>query len=390
MNKTDFTDRVLKEYTDAGRAAVFYGFSPIQPPEVKKLHVDQTKEFAFDDHTAEKAALLDMYFEERFIARPQPCMFLCERPFPGLRPDNARKKTKTYECSLVSLGSSKSVCECLSLEAGISLLNSLGYKNLEVEINSVGDKDSTSEFNKRLVAFIRKNIGNFPPDLRQAIKKDHLSILRQDKPEWEPVFNECPKHIDYLSEASRNFLKEVLEFLEILDIPYRINYRLVPDTEISSETVLSIVDGDSLHKERLALGTRFNKLSRKLGHKKELPSCILNIEAKLRKPSRKIKPRNSNPNFYLVQFGPEAKLKSFIILRELYKAGATVLHAIAKDKLGTQMGVAESSGIPYIILIGQKEALENSVVIRNTSTRAQEMIPITAISSRIKELTEDL
>lgn len=383
-------DRVEREYTDACKAAVFYGFTPLLPPEVKKIHIDQTKDFYFDNYPAEKAALLNMYFEEKFTSRPQPCMMLCERPFPGLRPENSRKKSKTFECSLATLGSPKSVCECLSIEAAISVLNFLGYKNLEVEINSVGDKDSMSEFNKKMTSFIRKHIGDFSYDLRQAIKKDYLAILRQQNPEWEPILSECPKHIDFLSEASRNFLKEILEFLEIMEIPYQINSHLVPDTEISSETIISIVDADSAGRERLALGTRFNKMSKKLGLKKELPACILNIEARTKKPLRTIKPRTSKPNFYLVQFGPEAKLKSFMILRELYRAGASVLHSIAKDKLGIQMGIAESSGIPYIILIGQKEALENSVVIRNTSTRAQEIVPIQSISSRTRELLRDL
>jgi histidyl-tRNA synthetase len=64
----------------------------------------------------------------------------------------------------------------------------------------------------------------------------------------------------------------------------------------------------------------------------------------------------------------------------------SVIHSIAKDKLGSQMGVAENSEASHILLIGQKEALENSVVIRNASTRAQEIVPISNLATRIKEL----
>ena len=92
----------------------------------------------------------------------------------------------------------------------------------------------------------------------------------------------------------------------------------------------------------------------------------------------------------MVQFGPEAKLKSFIILEKLYKTGASVLHAIAKDKLGTQMGVAENSTSSYIILIGQKEALENSVIIRNATTHAQELVPISEFGTYIKDLIKNI
>ena len=104
------------------------------------------------------------------------------------------------------------------------------------------------------------------------------------------------------------------------------------------------------------------------------------------KKIKKVKAKISKPSFYLVQFGPEAKLKSFIILNELHKAGVNVIHAIAKDKLGGQIGVAETSEVPYIILIGQKEALENSVIIRNNATRSQEIVLIFDLAERVKKL----
>jgi histidyl-tRNA synthetase len=63
-----------------------------------------------------------------------------------------------------------------------------------------------------------------------------------------------------------------------------------------------------------------------------------------------------------------------------------LIHSIVKDKLGSQIGVAESSGIPYIILLGQKEALENSVVLRNAFTRAQEIVPISQLADKVKSL----
>ena len=81
-------------------------------------------------------------------------------------------------------------------------------------------------------------------------------------------------------------------------------------------------------------------------------------------------------------------MKSFIVLEELHKAGANIAHSIAKDKLSGQILTAEKSGAPYIILLGQKEALENSVVIRDTNTRHQETVSISNIATKVKELTK--
>ena len=383
MERKPVLDRELKELTSPGKIAKFYGFLPISSPHLLKQDFDFVKNFEESSHPAEKAALLRIYFEDRMMGLPQPVMFYCDRPFPASK---EKKKPLRLECSITSIGSPKSVCECLSMQAGISILKEIGHKNLEIHLNSIGDKDSMNEFQKKLTLFVRKNYNDFPADLRQAVKKDLFAILREKKEEWQGFLTECPKSIDFLSEASRLHFKEVLEFLEIMSLPYTIDYHLVGDLDIGSETVFSIVDNAKDGGEELAYGFRFNRLAKKIGCKKEMPCTILNISTKLKKNLKKVKVKKVPPQFYLVQFGTEAKLRSFLILEELYKAGASVIHSIAKDKLGSQIGIAETSEAPYILLIGQKEALDNSVLVRNTITRSQNLVPIPDLASHIKKL----
>jgi histidyl-tRNA synthetase len=390
MDQKPIPDRNAKEITEIGKIAKFYGFQPIIPPTIEKQDIEHTKDFDQSSHPAEKAALLRMYFEEKMMSLPQPNMFYCERPFRGLKePDARRKKPSNLDCAIVFMGSAKSVCECLSIQTGITILKSMGYKDLEIEINSIGDKDSMNEFQKKLTAFIRKNFNSFPADLRQAVKKDIFTIFKEEKEEYKNFQAECPKSIDFLSESSRLHFKEMLEFLEIINIPYQINHHLIGDLDIGSEIIFSIKNKEGelpTDRQELAYGFRFNRLAKKIGCKKDVPATILNISAKLKKPLKKVKAKIVKPQFYLVQFGPEAKLKSFLILEELYKIGASVIHSIAKDKLGGQMSMAEISEASYILLIGQKEALENSVVIRDVATRAQEVVPLSEFAAKIKEL----
>jgi len=390
MDRKPIQDRSVKKISEIDKIARFYGFQPITPPEIERQDFDHVKCFDQSTYPAEKAALLRIYFDERMASLPQPSMFYCERPFPGLNEFTGQRKNPfRVESSIISLGSYKSVCECLSIQAGIAILNDLGYKNLEVEINSIGDKDSANEFQKKLALYVRKNINSFPADLRQIVKKDLFSIQKENKSEWQCFQAECPKSIDFLSESSRLHFKEVLEFLEIMEIPYQINSHLVGDSDIGSETVFSIrnIDEDQGDNSReLAYGFRFNRMAKKIGCKKDIPCSILNISARLKKKLKKVKAKSLNPQFYLVQFGTEAKLKSFIILEELYKAGVSVIHSIAKDKLGSQMNMAETSVVSYILIIGQKEALENCVIIRNANTRAQEVVPICELAAKAKEL----
>lgn len=379
MEKKIPENRKLDETNEIGAVATFFGFTPIKAPQITKKDFDLTKNYNINFLAKEKSALTHMYFEEKMMASPQPVMFYIEHPFPN---SGEKKKTAKLEASLLTMGSTKSVSECISIQTAITALNKLGYKDLVVHLNSIGDKESISEFQRKLTLFVKKNMNSFPSDLRQLIKKDIYAIFKYNKKEWECFGVECPKSLDFLSEQSRLHFKEVLEFLEIMEVPYIINPNLIGDSNIGSETVYEIRENN----EVLATGMRFNRLAKKIGYKKDLASNILHISVKIKKALKKVKIKKQKPQFYLVQFGPEAKLKSFLILRQLYKAGVNVIHAIAKDKLGSQIGIAETSGAPYIILIGQKEAIENNVIIRNNTNRAQEIVPISELYYRIKDI----
>lgn len=358
--------------------ARFYGFRPITSPTLIKSDFDLVKKFQPTSNPEEKAALLRIYFEEKKVNSYQLANIFCDRPFPGSK--EARQRNK-IEKLIVSLGSSKYVSECLSIQLALSILEEFGYKNIEVRINSIGDKDSINSFQKNLTSFIKKNIASFPSDLRQAIKKDNLILLKENREEWKNFQKLCPKTIDFLSESSRLHLKQVLEFLEIIEIPYNFDHSLLGDFDFGSETVFAIRDED----DEIASGFRFNRLGKKLGYKKELACSFLKISAKIKKTPKKTKLFSEPPKFYLVQFGTEARLKSFAILKDLYKAQINVFHLLDKDRLDDQINIAEKSGTPYIILIGQKEALDGVVILRNVATRSQHIIPIGSLGNEIKK-----
>ncbi|MEK7642439.1 MAG: His/Gly/Thr/Pro-type tRNA ligase C-terminal domain-containing protein [Patescibacteria group bacterium] len=381
-NKYLIQNRILKEYSEAGGIAKFYGFQPIEAPTLKKSDLDETKTFEQNMHGAELASLIRIYFDEKGLSGPQPFTCFTERPFKG---GHEKKKKNKMECSITSFGSTKSIIDCLSIMATLAILQNAGYKDIEIRLNSLGDKESSADFERKTASFIRKNWASFPQDLRQNLKKDIFTLSKEVKHDWQPFQQDCPKPIDFLSEYSRIHFKEILEFLEIMGINYAIDHQLIGDPHFGSETIFAFVS-EKTGKDALALGTRISRLSKRLGFKKDVSIVNVNIGFKLKKPSRKIKDKNKNPDLFLVQFGPEAKLKSMLVLEELRKTGKSVVHSLAKDKLGSQIIVAENSGASHLILIGQKEAFENSVLLRNVATRSQELVPISEISKRIKAL----
>ena len=90
--------------------------------------------------------------------------------------------------------------------------------------------------------------------------------------------------------------------------------------------------------------------------------------------------------FYFIQLGFDAKLKSLKVIEMLRQAGIAVSQSLSKDKLTAQIMSAEKINIPYVLIMGQKEAIEESVVVRNMNTRSQETILIPSLAQYLKKL----
>jgi histidyl-tRNA synthetase len=88
---------------------------------------------------------------------------------------------------------------------------------------------------------------------------------------------------------------------------------------------------------------------------------------------------------YFIQLGFEAKLRSLEVIEILRKARIPVLHSLNKDSLSIQLGNAERLGLPYSLILGQKEALDRTVIIRNMENRSQETVKISDLAEYIKE-----
>ncbi len=74
------------------------------------------------------------------------------------------------------------------------------------------------------------------------------------------------------------------------------------------------------------------------------------------------------------------------VIEILRKAKVPIVQALSKDSLGAQLAVAEKLSIPYTIIFGQKEALENSVIVRNMSNRSQQTVKIEKLAEYLREL----
>jgi len=388
----------IKNIDRTTEAAVYYGFLPIEIPKIEKEDKDRAKALKegepitqigsnekIKNMPEEKAAILRNYFSSNLAIMPQPVMLT----YNGFIDEGGEKgQGKQRKLGLEIIGSNNSIAEAIIIKTTIAILADNGFDNLYVEINSLGDRESCSRFVRELTAYFRKNINSMPAHCRQAFKKDSLLALTCQNEKCGAMKDEAPKPISCLSDESREYFKEILEYLEGLNIPYKINDYLLSDRRYASGPVFEIKQKNENPKTAdisLAVGFRSDGICKKLGFKKDVPSVGMKICFKSDSEKRQL-PKIKRASVFFIQLGDEAKHKSLSVIDILRQENIYIHHSLGRDKMAGQLALADRTKTPYILIMGKKEAMENTIMIRDVATRSQETIAIIELASYLKKL----
>lgn len=398
-------------FEKAQEIAVYYGFKPIETPLMehedvftssigegtdiveKEMYTLKTKG---GDHLALRpehtASLMRAYIENGMQAMPQPVMMY--QYGPVFRHDNPQRGRyrQFWQFDLDSLGSDKSIMDALLVRVCMNILEEAGAENLSVDINSIGDKECRGAYIKELTSYYRKHLSDLAPIDRERLKTNPLRILDSKEEKTKAINENAPDSISFLCASCKKHFKEVLEYLEEMGIRYNINKNLVRGLSYYTRTVFEVIeqkgseDGSPL---ALAGGGRYDYLAKHIGSKKDVPAVgfSIGVDRIINSPwYKKLSPRiMKKPKIYFIQLGSEAKLKSLNVIEILRKAHIPISQSLSKDSLGSQLAVAEKIGAPYAIIFGVKEALEDSVIVRDMSNRSQETVKISKLADYLKK-----
>jgi histidyl-tRNA synthetase len=380
-------------FKQAGATAGYYGFLPlgnvsarIEQARKEKLErltpiPNSVPNRSSDLIGSEFSKTIRACGEQGFLSRKQPTLFF-HTTFDFMKKTPERSPIKTFAFGLHAYGANQSVGEAVVLKTALSILEELGEDNMTVYVNSIGDRDSKARFAREITAALRKRANDLPPQVELLLREDpneaYLYIVKKRL----PIMEELPRPVEFLSSASRRHFREVLEQLEAAGINFELDQYLTGARDFYSETIFDIrlpdeaVTDDSEH-DLIVRGGRYDELPKRMF---KLPLPVVGIIFALRhqtgnlRTAPEIKVRA--PKVFFIHLGTEAKLHSLDVIEILRKAHIPFHHSIADSGFSEQVSSAERLGIPFLIIMGQKEAVCRSVIVRNISTRAQETVSI--------------
>lgn len=401
-------------YARAESIASYYGFLPITLPHIEKEELftttlgetsDIVEKQMFTiktrggDHLVLRpeatAGIMRAYFEHGMHTLPQPVMlYTMGSFFRHERPQRGRFR-EFNQFDIEILGNKDPIADVLIIRTIALILSEIGIKSWTVHINSLGDKECAPVFRKELLSFFRKKANHLCQDCRRRLKINPLRILDCKEEKCVEVKQGAPQMFNYFCEECGQHFKILLEYLDALAIPYFLNNFLVRGFDYYSRTVFEFFEDseDKTNQETefpkiaIAAGGRYDNLSDILGgrHAPAVGAAI-GIERLLQiLKERDIKLKMEKPpKLFLIQLGELAKKKSLILMEELRRARLPVYHSLNRDNIKTQLRSAAILRVPFTLIIGQKEALEEKIIVRDMETGSQEILAFAKVAEYLK------
>ena len=281
----------------------------------------------------------------------------------------------------------RSIAEAILIHATRALVNDLGYTDHTVRINSLGDTDSLVRYSRELTNFLKKRLETMPPAARELMKDHPLNALSHLVEQDHELAYRSPNPLEYLSDPSRKHFREIIEYLDMSETPYEIDPKMLGHHECYSDAIFSldILPEDPTTETPLtARGGRFDEFVYRTTRTRTPAVGAVVILKNSKAPNRAPRPKLKKPSVYVVQLGFGAKIKSLILIDTLRRAGIPVFHDLASDSLSAQLRDAETRGVKYTLIIGQKEFVEDTVIFRDMDVRNQEYVDQDTLIRRLK------
>ena len=261
----------------------------------------------------------------------------------------------------------------------------------ELEINSLGSAQSRASYREILSGYFNDNKDQLDEDSLRRLKTNPLRILDSKNKELESLISGAPKMIDYLDDDSNDHFNALKNYLESLDISYKVNPKLVRGLDYYNQTVFEWISNDLGAQGTICGGGRYDGLVEKMGGNATpaigfamgLERIALLIEDK----SDQI--INKRPHLYFASIGDSANIESMNLSKKIIAAlpHITITNDMSIGTLKNQMKKANKSEADFAMILGEQELSEGHISIKPLKGQGvQQSIKLEGIIHHLQEI----
>lgn len=299
------------------------------------------------------------------------------------RPQSGRDRELT-QFGMEILGSDDPLSDAEIISAAVNVYKMLGLKEIKVNLNTLGDTESRNNYREALINYFKPHINELCEDCKDRLEKNPLRILDCKVDSDNPLLLNAPTTLDYLNDESRDRFEKVQDYLNIMQIKYEINPRIVRGLDYYSHTVFEIeakVEGFGSNNV-IGAGGRYNGLVNQLGGPETacvgFASGIGRLVMALELEKVKL-PIVEGIDLFLMYVNEDEKKYAAYLAQELRMAGFIVETEYTGRGLKAQFKQADRLNAKYIAVLNSEDLNNNEIKIKDNKSKEEEVISLDAL-----------
>lgn len=281
-----------------------------------------------------------------------------------------------HELGILILGQSSVTAYAELLIALSHFLTELGMTGFVFEINNLGCQNCQKTYQEVFQDHLRQGFSNLCANCLELMEENPWLAGRCANAACEELIYSGPEIVDFLDDSCRKVLIGVLEALDEMTIPYSLNSRFF-GSGLNSEHLVFRVSLENNPEEIFGLGGDFSTLGKHWGEENRMLSA-LGFVAGLEKFLPYLRTEQLKPpipaEVFMVSLGEIASRKVLSLYREFLRSGISAQEAmLLGNGLKSQLQAASDAGSPIALIIGQKEAVDETVILRDMRSGMQEL-----------------
>ena len=386
-------------YEDFFRLAHNFGYLRIETPLIEdarlfKLWHEPGKElFMFESEALGRMAfkpnnlfsLARAFLEHRYFERERISKWYYSSKTMHLSEDDI---IQAEELGVAIFGEIAPISDAQVINLALKFLTEIGLKDVTVDINNVGCLNCQPVYSEVLRGYLKEKKYDLCEKCLELVDDDPMQVFNCANLSCGTVVSEAPGMIDYLCEPCRKHFIAVLEGLDELTIPYNLSQRVVGPVWCRRTVFECRVKVDQ-QEIAVCFGGHADDLIQSMGGPQTtsglyFTATLQNILFALNVQQIKRPPRQK-ADVYLVPLGDLAAKKTLKLFSELWSNNIAASEFIGPGSIKTQLKLAESNKVSIALIIGQKEAREGSVILRDVRSGMQELFNMDRIIEEVKK-----
>lgn len=259
------------------------------------------------------------------------------------------------------------------ISMAVVFLNSLNIKDLVVELNTLGNVESRKVYISELQKYLYDNIDNLSKESKIRTEKNPLRVLDSKDKNDQKIIENAPKLYEYLDEDSKQYFEELKIALEILDIKYIVNEKLVRGLDYYTDTVFEIKSNKLGAQSTVLAGGRYDRLTEILGGI-SMPGIGFACGVERLSLILDENEIEDNQNKGYIIYFEETKKEALKLLHKLRKRGEIVEMDYSPKSFSAQMKKANKIGATKVYILGEEEVANNIVTVKDFKTGKQNIL----------------